>query len=270
MTITDPNPNPTPTPTTIGRAIGEFGGVHEVWPRGDRLQAVQEAAARYKQRFQDQGEIRAARSFDIAVAPYMTAFAFHGAATSPNPYVSMINRIVVVQYTDFQGTPRTLLWEPTVPAGSARAPFYAQLLERSQRNPLVGLVGKLVNKEYHTPSSALDAAGLRPDEVDYLSFDHLHVQDPRMVCAAFPHAKLLVQRREVATFASAHPMQWAWYVDGGLDGVAPERMVLTRRRLRARRRRVDHLDARLHRRQSLADDQHPRRGVGFLGERGRG
>ena len=29
----------------------------------------------------------------------------------------------VVQYEDFDGCRRVLVWEPTVPAGSARAPF---------------------------------------------------------------------------------------------------------------------------------------------------
>jgi glyoxylase-like metal-dependent hydrolase (beta-lactamase superfamily II) len=42
----------------------------------------------------------------------------------------------------------------------------------------------------------------------------------------FPRAKLLTHSREVATLESLHPMQWAWYVDGGLDGVDPESLVL--------------------------------------------
>ena len=33
----------------------------------------------------------------------------------------------------------------------------------------------------------------------------------------FPNAKFLFQRKEVDTFGSLHPMQWAWYV-AGRDG----------------------------------------------------
>ena len=36
-------------------------------------------------------------------------------------YISITNRLVVVQYEDFAGALRTLVWEPTVPEGSAKA-----------------------------------------------------------------------------------------------------------------------------------------------------
>lgn len=41
------------------RAIPEFEGVHDVWPRGRRLEAVREAAAAYKPRFKAQGQVTA-------------------------------------------------------------------------------------------------------------------------------------------------------------------------------------------------------------------
>jgi hypothetical protein len=37
------------------RSIPEFDGVHDVWPRGERLAAVRRAAAAYKTRFKAQG-----------------------------------------------------------------------------------------------------------------------------------------------------------------------------------------------------------------------
>jgi hypothetical protein len=228
---------------TIGaRPIPEFEGVHDVWPRGKRLEAVREAAAAYKQRFKTQGEIRAVKSVDIAAAPYPTQYAFHGAAIAPaTPYVSIVNRMVVVQYDDFDGNPRTLVFEPTVPEGSAEAPFYDQLQKRI--NAVPGgerLAEALYLKYYHEPEDALPLVGLAPEDVDYATFDHLHVQDVRMIMGTskpipgehaprpplFPRAKLLAHRKEVATFESLHPMQWAWYVDGGMDGVDAESLVL--------------------------------------------
>lgn len=41
--------------------------------------------------------------------------------------LSIINRMLVVRFEDFSGHSRILVWEPTVPEGSAHAPFYAQL-----------------------------------------------------------------------------------------------------------------------------------------------
>lgn len=40
-----------PAPATGLRPIPEFEGVHEIWPRGARLEAVREAARRYRERF---------------------------------------------------------------------------------------------------------------------------------------------------------------------------------------------------------------------------
>lgn len=225
------------------RAIPEFEGVHDVWPRGKRLEAVRDAAAAYKQRFRSQGEVRAVKSVDIAAAPYPTSFAFHGAAIAPvTPYVSMVNRMIVVQYEDFEGHLRTLVFEPTVPEGSAEAPFYDQLQKRMDDVPGgQRLTEALYLKYYHEPEDALPKeVGLAPEDVDFATFDHLHVQDVRMIMGStepiqgeqapraplFPNARLLVHEREVATFDSLHPMQWAWYVDGGMDGVDRERLVL--------------------------------------------
>lgn len=222
--------------TTIGaRTIPEFDGVHDVWPRGRRLAAVRAAAAAYKERFVTQGVATAVKSVDIAAAPYPVDFAFHGAVKVPHlPLIAMINRMVVVQYDDFDGRQRTLVFEPTVPAGSAEAPFYAQLDRMRSRIPGGDLLAKaLLLKYYNEPADVLTELGLAPDDIDFCTFDHLHVQDPRMILGSnvtipgesaprrplFGAAKMLVHRRELDTLESLHPMQWAWYVADGLNGV---------------------------------------------------
>ncbi|MGN5239608.1 MULTISPECIES: hypothetical protein [unclassified Rhodococcus (in: high G+C Gram-positive bacteria)] len=222
------------------RIIPEFEGVHDVWPRGERLKAVRRAAQMYKQRFTSQGRIRAIKSVDIAAAPYPVEYAFHNAVAAPTlPLISMINRMIVVQYDDWNGTARTLVFEPTVPDGSAEAPFYRNLRALIDKVPGGRLAEKLVLSYYNEPSDVLEKLGLAPDDIDFCTFDHLHVQDPRMILgsteiiegeteprrALFGDAKMLVHRRELATLQSLHPMQWAWYVDGGLGGVDPAKFV---------------------------------------------
>lgn len=218
----------------VTRAIPEFDGVHDVWPRGDRLAAVRDAAAKYRERFLAQGEVRAVKSFDIAAAPYPTRFAFQGYALAANPFISIINRMFVVQFEGFDGELKTLVWEPTVAAGSAEAPFYAKL----ERVAGKFLAHRVFTKYYNDPQNLLAGIGLSNADVDYLSFDHLHVQDMRMILgsgkvipgesapreALFPRAKLLVHRKELATFQAPHPMQWAWYVGNGMDGVPEDRL----------------------------------------------
>jgi hypothetical protein len=222
------------------RPIPEFEGVHEVWPRGERLEAVRRAAAAYKERFTDQGQVHAVTSVDIAAAPYPVSYAFHDAVSVPTlPLISMINRMIVVQYDDWNGTARTLVFEPTVPDGSAEAPFYRNLQRRIDKVPGGRLLEKAVLRYYNEPGDVLAKLGLSPDDIDFCTFDHLHVQDPRMILGStevvegenhprrplFGDAKMLVHSRELATLQSLHPMQWAWYVDGGLGGVAPDKLV---------------------------------------------
>ena len=222
------------------RPIPEFEGVHDVWPRGERLRAVRKAAAAYKQRFKAQGQIRAVKSVDIAAAPYPVHYAFHDAVSVPTlPLISMINRMIVVQYDDWDGRARTLVFEPTVPDGSAAAPFYRNLQRLTGKLPGGSLVEKAILRYYNDPDEVLAQLGLVPGDIDFCTFDHLHVQDPRMILGSteviegettprkplFGDAKLLVHRRELATLQSLHPMQWAWYVDGGLGGVDPDKFV---------------------------------------------
>lgn len=223
------------------RPVPDLDAARAVWPRGQRLAAVLEAGAAFKARFKAQGTVRAARSLDLVTAPYPTAFAFHGAVRIPTaPYVGITNRMIVVQYEDFAGAPRTLVWEPTLPEGSAKAPFFAQTGAAIARVPGgAWLTDAVLTRYTHDTTSALAACGLTPGDVDLASFDHLHVQDLRMILGTreaipgetvpreplFPNAHVLAQDREVATLEDPHPMQWAWYVPGGLAGARQERLV---------------------------------------------
>ncbi len=224
------------------RPLHEFDAANETWPRGDRPAAIRGAAATFRERFATpENRVSAVRTVDIASAPYPLKFAFGGAAKGPNPYINIVNRLQVVQFEDFDGRPRTLAYEPTVTAGPQEAPFYEQMM----RMPLPESVSdflayRLIAKVWNEPDQALAKTGLRPEDVDYISFDHLHVQDVRFVLGTsepmegesaprpplFPNAKLITQRREWDTFASIHPMQWAWYVGDGIKDVPTESVVL--------------------------------------------
>jgi hypothetical protein len=213
---------------TAFRGIPELATAREVSPRAAKHHALRDAARAYQQRFKTQGEIITARSVDIAAAPYPVAYGFHDAVTAPHvPMISMVNRMIVVRFRDFDGVERTLVWEPTVREGSMEAPFYHQLLELAEKIPGGRwATDHLLAREYHDVHSALEVCGLDPADVDYISFDHLHVQDVRLIAPIFPNATLIVHRAELATFESLHPMQWAWYVDGGIDGIDPDRFAV--------------------------------------------
>jgi hypothetical protein len=210
------------------RPFHEFDEANELWPRGDRPQAIRAAAEQFRARFKEQGTVQSVESVDLVAAGYPTAFAFGGAAKGLNPFVNIVNRLVIVRFEDFDGESRVLAWEPTVPEGSQEAPFYEQLLERYGE----WLSNNVFATYYNDITQALAKCALTPADVDYIAFDHLHVQDPRMMLgtdtqpAFYPNAKMLAQRKEVDTFRSLHPTQWAWYVDGGMDGIPDDRLIL--------------------------------------------
>lgn len=225
-------------PETLGiRRFGEFDGVFDVWPRGDRPDAIRDAARRFRDRFATgENRVRAVQTVDLASAAYPVSFAFHGAAKTINPYINIVNRLVIVQFEDFEGNLKTLAWEPTIAEGAAEAPFYDQLLKRYGEF----LSYKVFANFYNTVGEAVAKCGISPADVDYVSFDHLHVQDLRLIMGTtrpvqgeaeprkpfFPNAKFLFQRKEVDTFRSPHPTQWAWYVPGGMDDVIEDNLVL--------------------------------------------
>jgi len=229
---------PVASPEAVGiRSFHEFDYANATWPRGERLVAIRTAAEKFRRRFKEQGQVRGLRTVDLVSVGYPVRYAFGGAVRRPvNPYVNILNRLVVVQYADFEGEVKTLCWEPTVPEGSSEAPFYAQLIERYGER----LSRSVLSEEFHTVREALALCGLRPEDVDFVSFDHLHVQDLRILMGTtrpvqgepdprtpfFPNATFLCQRKEVDTFRSPHPMQWAWYVPGGMDHVIEDRLVL--------------------------------------------
>ncbi len=228
----------TESPEKVGiKPATEFEQAASTWPRGDRPAAIREAATEFRARWATpENGVRGVQTVDIASAGYPAGFAFGGAAKGPNPYVNIINRLQVIQYEDFEGRLRTLAYEPTVAEGPAEAPFYEQMIARYGEL----LSYKVLATIYNSVEEALAKTGLQPEDVDFVSFDHLHVQDVRFVLGStepgrdgkgpipplFPNAKLITQRKEWDTFESLHPMQWAWYVEQGIDGVPEENVIL--------------------------------------------
>ncbi|HEY5786836.1 MAG TPA: hypothetical protein VIT65_18880, partial [Microlunatus sp.] len=104
----------------------------------------------------------------------------------------------------------------------------------TQRTPDV--IERRMVREHGTVLGHLARLGIAPENVDYLMFDHLHTQDLRRwvgttahqadldarQAAAFPSAKVIVQRDELAGMADLHPLQLPWYQPATYRDLPPE------------------------------------------------
>jgi hypothetical protein len=201
---------------------------------GERLERLRSGAPRVRERLLESGRVVSVRTFDLTLLPYPTAFAFAGAASSPVPYVVMTNRVNVVQFATLDRGMKTLLFNPTDVPRSAETPFFASLRAR-----LGGGLAASMMKRLKRPSAVehLVKLGLRPEDVDYIAFDHLHTQDVRghlgtapaapgeALRAVFPRAKLLVWQPELDVLRALHPLQRPWYVADCVRHVPADRIV---------------------------------------------
>lgn len=194
----------------------------------ERLRLVRRAAVVVRDQLLAEGPVVGLRTCPIVTVPYPTEYAFAGAARSPAPFVWFTNRMMVVRFVDVEGAKKTLVFNaPDVERGK-RAPFYWKLRERYGGD----LGEKILAKHHASVQQRLAEIGVAPDDVDYLAYDHLHIQDVRRwlgsygETAFFPRAKLLVMREEWEAARDLHPLQTPWYVPGGTDGVPDERVVL--------------------------------------------
>jgi hypothetical protein len=214
---------PIPDVVELGAKIDTFGRVHAVTGgAGAALRMARTAAADFKSEFPATGVASHVSTHDLITLPYPTKFGLWRAPASPVPFLFITNRLVVVRWTDSDGEQRTLLWEPSDTELDANTPYFAALA-RMAPGPILGQM----LTTYSTVADRLSELRIDPADVDYLAFDHLHTQDVRRligttksqadispsypVKAAFPKARLIVQKHELEAMRDLHPMQRPWY-----------------------------------------------------------
>ncbi|HVY44298.1 MAG TPA: hypothetical protein VHB21_00405 [Minicystis sp.] len=196
---------------------------------GERLAAVRGAAPRLRARLVASGRAAFVDTFDLVTLPYPASFAFGGAAATPLPFIMMTNRMQLVQFVDAAGETKTLLFNPTDVERSAETPFFRRLQDQMGQ-----FVSSRVKKMLEKPTTVdyVKSAGLSPDDVDYVAFDHLHTQDLRRIlgtrdeAAQFPRAKLVVWRPELDILRALHPLQRPWFLEDAIAGVAEDRFLV--------------------------------------------
>ncbi len=202
---------------------------------GAQLRAVVSAGTALGERFAAGPRVLAVRTLPLATLPYPTRYAFGGAALSPAPFVTLTHRCVLVQFLA-GGAPKTLLFNPTDAEAARATPFFARLEAEVGARVSGWLAGRGAPLE-----AQLATLGLRPEDIDYLAFDHFHTQDLRGLLGThaapggaraprlprFPNAMLLAPAAEWHDWDDLHPLQRAWFVHDGKRGVREDRVALT-------------------------------------------
>lgn len=169
------------------------------------------------------------QSIDLIRVPYPTKYGLLNASKVKSPFMHIMNRMFVVQFETPVGL-KTLLFSPSDIEGNAETPFFKNL------NEAWGVLAKPMEKFmapiYNDVEQALDKVGLKPEDIDFISYDHLHTQDVRKWLGThhqpgyFLNAKLLVMKQEWVSTQSLLPPQQQWYCPNGIDGIDPDKVIL--------------------------------------------
>jgi glyoxylase-like metal-dependent hydrolase (beta-lactamase superfamily II) len=222
---------------SVGTPIDVFAEADAELQRGHQLRLVKAAAPRFREAFAATGTPDLVSTYDLVSLPYATKFALFRAAVTPAPYLTITNRMIVVRWRDETGTTKTLVFEPTDHELGANTPVLARMAAR-----MPSAVRSLTVTIHGTVLGHLEAAGIRPEEVDYVVFDHLHTQDVRRVLGTtapqadispdepvrpwLPNARMIVQRTELEAMAELHPLQRPWYQPETYVDLRPESLLV--------------------------------------------
>lgn len=211
-----------------------------------RLEEVRKRARIFREGMLAGPRVLFYKTCELVRVPYPVRYAFANVFTQrpvPTPVIHIANRLYVVQFQTDAG-PRILLFSPSDVLANAETRFFKRL-GAGELARMKGKVGELspggivktlaqwlVAPQGPTVLEWLARIGLKPEQVDYLSFDHLHTQDLRNWLGGegrapvFPNAKLLVMRAEWESAQGLLPPQQDWYCPAGTAGIDPARVLL--------------------------------------------
>jgi len=214
---------------SIIRPLHHFEGTRNAPRPLDRVENVRAAAQGLRKEMLAGEPVPYYRSMELVRVPYPSKFGYLNGFGLLAPFIHLCNRLFVVQFRSSEGL-KTLLVSPSDWEHQRETPFFARL--NQSMGPFAGLGEKLVFRMTSTVLGRLAEIGLRPEDVDYITYDHLHTQNVTRwlgaggTAALFPNAKLLVMREEWNSAQALIPWQNQWYCPGGIKDVPMERVML--------------------------------------------
>jgi hypothetical protein len=204
------------------------------------LRRIKTEAPAFREWFRQTGVLDAVVTRSLVTLPYPREYALWEACTARTKFVWMTNRMFVLQWRE-GGAVRTLLAEPSDYDLGIDTPYLRHAIDRLPLSEERAL--KLLFVRHPRVTEHLATLGIRPEDVDYLVFDHLHTQDVRRLVGTtkpqpdlgypdepvppmFPNAKLIVQRTELAHVTDVHPFQARFHQSGTYDAIDHSRLLV--------------------------------------------
>lgn len=209
------------------QAIKHFDGSRAAKGQQARVEDTRAAAQAFRAEMLAGPKVKYFQSFDLVRVPYPSRYGFRNAFTRERfvEYVHIQNRLFVIQFDTSDGL-KTLLVSPSDHERGGETPFFRRLQDRSP-----AFLRNIILKVSGTVPQILAGIGLKPEDVDYITYDHLHTQDVRRWLgtddepAVFPNAKLLVHHQEWASALDLNPYQADWYCPQGIAGIPQDRVI---------------------------------------------
>ncbi len=208
------------------KQITEFDDSRKAPGQQDRVEDTRAAAEQFRQHMLAGPKLRYFQSFDLVRVPYPTRYGLRNAFSREKwvEFLHLQNRMFIIQFDTDQGL-KTLLVSPSDHERNVETPFFRRLADASPK-----ALQSLIVKRQSSMPELLTQAGLRPEDIDYITYDHLHTQDVRRWLGSddndpvLPKAKLLVHWREWESAKNLNPYQADWYCPSGIAGI-PEHKV---------------------------------------------
>ena len=209
--------------------ITDFDGSRDAASPMERLEAVRLAASEYRKKLLSQSNVKYYQSIDLVRAPYPTWYGYTGVFAQKSlsfPFLHLLNRLFIIQYIDFKGKIRVILFSPTDIENNRRTPFFDRLAQSVPES-----FSSILAPQYTTVEQALAKLNIDPSQIDYISYDHLHTQDLRKWLgtstqkAYFPNAKLIVHEKEWASIQGLLPVQSDWYCPNAVKEVDASKII---------------------------------------------
>ncbi|MGJ8670203.1 MAG: hypothetical protein ACSHXK_11995 [Oceanococcus sp.] len=206
--------------------IKHFDGSRNAAGQQSRVEDTRTAALDFRKEMLAGSKVRYYQSFDLVRVPYPTRYGLRNAFSRERwvEFLHLQNRMFIVQFDSKDGL-KTLLVSPSDHERNVETPFFRRLADASP-----ALLQKVIVKRQSSVPELLAQAGLKPEDVDYITYDHLHTQDVRRWLgsddndALLPNAKLLIHGREWESSLDLNPYQADWYCPNGIAGI-PESKV---------------------------------------------